>query len=130
MDMVNIGINGFGRIGRTLFRLLQGHPNIRVKAINDLADPQTLAHLLKYDSIHGPFGQQVETRDNYLLVNGQEILMTREDHPSKIDWTTASVDLVVEATGKFKSKDILEKHLTNGARKVILAVPPENEDIK
>ncbi|QBA63497.1 type I glyceraldehyde-3-phosphate dehydrogenase [Muriicola soli] len=130
MKMVNIGINGFGRIGRTLFRLLQDHPHIRVRAINDLADTETLAHLLKYDSIHGPFGQQVETRDHILLVNGQEILMTSEDHPSKIDWTAASVDLVVEATGKYKSKEILEKHLINGARKVVLAVPPENEDIK
>ncbi|MBT8286276.1 MAG: type I glyceraldehyde-3-phosphate dehydrogenase [Flavobacteriaceae bacterium] len=130
MKKINIGINGFGRIGRTLFRLLQGHPTIRVTAINDLADPLTLAHLLKYDSIHGPFSQELEARGNHLLVNGQEILMTQHDHPEKINWTNASVDLVVEATGKFKSKNDLNNHLTNGAKKVILAVPPESDDIK
>jgi glyceraldehyde 3-phosphate dehydrogenase len=130
MKKINIGINGFGRIGRTLFRLLQGHPAISVTAINDLADPLTLAHLLKYDSIHGPFHQEFEARENHLLVNGQEILMTQHDHPEKINWTTASVDLVVEATGKFKSKDDLNNHLTNGAKKVILAVPPESDEIK
>lgn len=130
MNKINIGINGFGRIGRTLFRLLQGHPTIRVTAINDLADPATLAHLLKYDSIHGPFRQQLEVRGNHLLVNGQEILMTQYDHPEEINWTTPAVDLVVEATGKFKSKNDLNNHLINGAKKVILAVPPESDDIK
>ncbi|MEY8019647.1 type I glyceraldehyde-3-phosphate dehydrogenase [Muriicola sp. SD30] len=130
MKMINIGINGFGRIGRTLFRLLQGHPSIRVTAINDLADPITLAHLLKYDSIHGTFSKEIEARGNLLLVNGQEILMTQHDHPEKINWTTAAVDLVVEATGKFKAKSDLNNHLTNGAKKVILAVPPESDDIK
>ncbi|NNJ89543.1 MAG: type I glyceraldehyde-3-phosphate dehydrogenase [Eudoraea sp.] len=130
MRTVNIGINGFGRIGRTLFRLLHGHPNIRVTAINDLADSRTLAHLLKYDSIHGPFQQEVTFEENAIIVNGEGISTQQQELPKNIDWKAGKVDIVVEATGKFKSKPALDHHLKNGAKKVILAVPPIDEDIK
>ncbi|WP_297762616.1 type I glyceraldehyde-3-phosphate dehydrogenase [uncultured Muriicola sp.] len=130
MRTINIGINGFGRIGRTLFRLLHGHPNIKVTAINDLADSRTMAHLLKYDSIHGRFQQEVSFEENALVVNGEVIGMQQQAHPKDIDWKVGMVDIVVEATGKFKSKTSLDYHLKNGAKKVILTVPPADEDIK
>ena len=130
MRTINIGINGFGRIGRTLFRLLQGHPYIKVTAINDLADSRTMAHLLKYDSIHGQFQQEVSFEENAIVVNGEVICMQHQEHPKDIDWKAGKVDIVVEATGKFRSKSSLEYHLKNGAKKVILSVPPTDEDIK
>ena len=130
MKEIRIGINGFGRIGRTLFRLLQGHPQIRVVAINDLAEPEALAHLLKYDSIHGPFNGTVSAEDNTLIANGIQVKMTSGERPQEIDWSANAVDLVVEASGKFKTRQSLEGHLRNGARKVILSVPPDDPDIR
>lgn len=130
MKIIRIGINGFGRIGRTLFRLLEKHPNIQVVAINDLADAVTLAHLLKYDSIHGTFDADVRSEDSSFIVNGRAIQVLNQNHPKEIDWKSHEVDLVVEATGKFKKREQLQHHLTNGARKVILSVPPEDESIK
>ncbi|MGB5377269.1 type I glyceraldehyde-3-phosphate dehydrogenase [Muriicola sp.] len=130
MRTINIGINGFGRIGRTLFRLLQGHPYIKVTAINDLADARTLSHLLKYDSIHGPFQQEVSYLENAIVVNKNVIEMQHQEHPKDIDWRLGKVEVVVEATGKFKSVSSLEHHLKNGAKKVLLTVPPSDEDIK
>ena len=130
MKQVNIGINGFGRIGRTLFRLLNDHPNLNVVAINDLADARTLAHLLKYDSIHGVFKEHVEHAGESIMVNGQTIALLNGNTPKEINWSTHNVDIVVEATGKFKTRDILSHHITNGAKKVILSVPPLDDDIK
>ncbi|WP_318344229.1 type I glyceraldehyde-3-phosphate dehydrogenase [Flagellimonas baculiformis] len=130
MKIIRIGINGFGRIGRTLFRLLEKHPNIQVVAINDLADAVTLAHLLKYDSIHGTFDADVRSEDSSIIVNGRTIQVLNQNHPKEIVWKSHEVDLVVEATGKFKKREQLLHHLTNGARKVILSVPPEDESIK
>ena len=130
MRKINVGINGFGRIGRTLFRLLRDHPGIRVTAINDLADPKTMAHLLKYDSIHGPFGQHVEAGEHMRTVNGEEILLSCEERPDQINWEEADVDLVVEATGKFKSRATLNGHLKGRVKKVILSVPPDDSDIR
>ncbi|MDO1511919.1 type I glyceraldehyde-3-phosphate dehydrogenase [Maribacter confluentis] len=130
MQKINIGINGFGRIGRTLFRLLLQHEHLNVVAINDLADARTLAHLLKYDSIHGPLHQEIDYTDQHIIVDKQTIALTNHDHPSKIDWSTNHVDLVVECTGKFKEKEILAHHIKNGAKKVILSVPPIEDDIK
>ncbi len=130
MKSINIGINGFGRIGRTLFRLLQNHPNINVVAINDLADAPTLTHLLKYDSIHGKFDVDIAVEANAMVVNGQKITILNHDHPKKIDWSAHQVDIVIEASGKFKAKSDLQQHLTNGAKKVILSVPPEDDTIK
>ena len=130
MKRINIGINGFGRIGRTLFRLLQDHPNIRVVAINDLADAKTLAHLLKYDSIHGTLSTDIAAEENYIIAENQRVAVLNHDHPSKIAWDTHQVDIVVEASGKFKTKSDLEHHLKNGAKKVILSVPPVEDNIK
>lgn len=130
MKIIRIGINGFGRIGRTLFRLLEKHPNIQVVAINDLADAKTLAHLLKYDSIHGTFNADIRSEDSSIIINGRTVQVLNHNHPKEIDWKSLEVDLVVEATGKFKKREQLQHHLTNGARKVILSVPPEDESIK
>ncbi|WP_411032252.1 type I glyceraldehyde-3-phosphate dehydrogenase [Spongiimicrobium sp. 3-5] len=130
MKKINIGINGFGRIGRTFFRLLDKYPNLNVVAINDLADARTLAHLLKYDSIHGVFLQEINHTESSIIVNGEEIALLNEESPKTINWSDHKVDLVVEASGKFKSKDILSYHLKNGAKKVILSVPPAEDDIK
>ncbi|WP_420321837.1 type I glyceraldehyde-3-phosphate dehydrogenase [Flagellimonas sp.] len=130
MKQITIGINGFGRIGRTLFRLLQDHPQIKVSAINDLADAKTLAHLLKYDSIHGVLQTTVDFNDKGIVINGEEVAVLNHEHPKDINWADHNVDLVVEASGKFKKKEQLQCHLKNGAKKVILSVPPEEDDIK
>ncbi|MCL6268042.1 type I glyceraldehyde-3-phosphate dehydrogenase [Flagellimonas myxillae] len=130
MKSINIGINGFGRIGRTLFRLLQNHPNINVVAINDLTDAKTLAHLLKYDSIHGTLGTAVIANGNSISVNGQSTVVLNYGHPQHINWAAHNVDLVVEASGKFKTRLDLDYHVKNGAKKVILCVPPTDESIK
>jgi glyceraldehyde 3-phosphate dehydrogenase len=130
MKTIHVGINGFGRIGRTLFRLLEDHPRIRVTAINDLADPRTLAHLLKYDSVHGPLKSEIRAEGHNLIVNGKIIRMTQEGTPEQIDWSETQVDLVVDATGCFKTCASLKGHLKNGVKKVILSVPPEDNDIK
>lgn len=130
MKTTTIGINGFGRIGRTLFRLLQQHEHLKVVAINDLADARTLSHLLKYDSIHGVFQDEVGYEENDLIVNGNRIALQNKSTPNEIDWSDLGVDIVVEATGKFKTRETLLKHIENGAKKVILSVPPPEDDIK
>lgn len=130
MQKINIGINGFGRIGRTLFRLLEQQEQLNVVAINDLADAKTLSHLLKYDSIHGIAPQHIGYEGNHIIVNGNSIFLSNEAHPSTINWSTSNVDLVVECTGKFKDRETLSMHLKNGAKKVILSVPPNDNDIK
>ncbi len=130
MKNIRIGINGFGRIGRTLFRLLQNHPNISVVAINDLADANTLAHLLKYDSIHGRLEAEIQSEKDAILVNDRKIAILGHNHPKDIDWASHDVDIVVESTGKFKTREQLHNHITNGAKKVILSVPPDDESIK
>lgn len=130
MKQVNIGINGFGRIGRTLFRLLQSHPNIQVVAINDLADSRTLSHLLKYDSIHGVLSSAISYDENHILVDNESILLTNFLHPREIDWNIKNVDVVVECTGKFKDRESLSFHIKGGVKKVILSVPPKEDDIK
>lgn len=129
MRTTKIGINGFGRIGRTLFRLLNEHPELEVVAINDLADARTLSHLLKFDSIHGVFSAQIDYRDQKILVDEKEIHLFNCSEPKDIIWSDFAVDIVVESTGKFKTKDQLEAHLTNGAKKVILSAPPADENI-
>ncbi len=97
-NITTVGINGFGRIGRTLFRLLLNHPNIKVVAINDLANAETLAHLVKYDSIHGVLNANVSHKDNCILVEGREIPVLNYNHPKEIDWKSHQVDIVVEST--------------------------------
>ncbi len=125
-----IAINGFGRIGRTLFRLLQGHENIEVVAINDIADARTLSHLLKYDSIHGKLDCHVSHSGEGIILDGKAIPLQRQRDLEKINWKPFEVDLVIESTGKFKSKALLEHHIKNGAKKVILSVPPADDSIK
>ncbi|WP_024481625.1 type I glyceraldehyde-3-phosphate dehydrogenase [Cellulophaga baltica] len=131
MKQINIGINGFGRIGRTFFRLLQAHPNLNVVAINDLANTETLTHLLKYDSIHGVFPYSVtHTADTITVDHNKKVHISNQPLPENINWEKHQVDIVIEATGKFKTKEHLNAHLNNGAKKVILSVPPEDENIK
>ncbi len=125
---ITVGINGFGRIGRNLFRLLLDHPYIEVVAVNDLADPKTLSHLLKYDSIHGVLKKEISHSKNQITVGENVVKFSSEMKVEAISW--GSVDIVVECTGKFKSREQLENHLKNGARKVILSVPPLDDDIK
>tara|TARA_R100001369_G_scaffold91770_1_gene134126 strand:- start:3742 stop:4752 length:1011 start_codon:yes stop_codon:yes gene_type:complete len=130
MKQINIGINGFGRIGRTLFRLLSEQPHLRVVAINDLADAPTLSHLLKYDSIHGVFQKEVSHSNNHIIVDNNKVALLNYNSPKDIPWSDHKVDIVVEATGKFKDRSILKYHIKNGAKKVILSVPPTEDDIK
>ncbi|KJD33539.1 glyceraldehyde-3-phosphate dehydrogenase [Tamlana nanhaiensis] len=128
--MINVAINGFGRIGRRVFRLLQPYKNINIVAINDLADAKTLSHLLKYDSVHGLFNGDVSFTENDLIVNKKNIPLLNQKHPEYINWAPYNVDFVIEATGKFKTSAELNYHLQNGAKKVILSVPPIDDTIK
>ncbi len=128
MGNIRVGINGFGRIGRTLFRLLLNEPGIQVTQINDLADARTLSHLLKYDSIHGVLNAEVSYNNSGILIGNTAYHLSNFKSPEDIQWMDA--DVVIEATGKFRSKASLEGHLKNGAGRVILSVPPEQDDIK
>lgn len=125
---IRVGINGFGRIGRNLFRLLLKNPNVEVVAINDLADAKTLSHLLKYDSIHGVLHEDISYTEVQICVAGKNVRFSSEKNIENIPW--GSVDIVVECTGKFKTRILLENHIKNGAKKVILSVPPLEDDIK
>lgn len=127
---IKIAINGFGRIGRNLFRLLLNHPLIEVVAINDLAATATMAHLLKYDSVHGRITGAVSHEGDSLIVNGSRISFLHEKDITLLDWKPFDLDFVIEATGKFKTTELLHHHIKNGARKVILSVPPEDNEIK
>ena len=129
MENITLGINGFGRIGRTLYRLLEHEPSIRVALVNDLADAPTLGHLLKYDSIHGRYPTAVETGDDFIRTPSQQTRITRFQHPGDIPWKEAGVDLVVEATGRFKNREPLEAPLQAGAPRVLLSAPPAEDQI-
>lgn len=128
--MINVAINGFGRIGRRVFRLLQSYNDIKVVAINDLADTKTLSHLLKYDSVHGLFNGVITNDENHIIVNDRKIKLLHNNHPKNINWRPFDIDFVIESTGKFKNKYDLEYHLANGAKQVILSVPALEDDIK
>ncbi len=128
--MIRIAINGFGRIGRRVFRLLQNYENMQVVAINDLSDAKTLSHLLKYDSIHGIFNGDVSHSKQTIIANEISIPLLNKNHPKDIDWTSFEVDFVIESTGKFKIASELQHHINNGAKRVILSVPPVEDDIK
>lgn len=130
MKEIRIGINGFGRIGRTFFRLASKHLHLKVVAINDLADAETLAHLLKYDSIHGIYDENISFKNETIYFNGAEIKLFNHKTPKQINWSSCNVDIVIEATGKFKLKKDLQHHIKNGAKKVILSVPPLEDNIK
>ncbi|MCL6587825.1 MAG: type I glyceraldehyde-3-phosphate dehydrogenase [Anoxybacillus sp.] len=126
---VKIGINGFGRIGRNVFRAALKNPEIEVVAVNDLTDAKTLAHLLKYDSVHGTLDAEVSVNGNNLVVNGKEIIVKAERDPANLGWGELGVDIVVESTGRFTKRDDAAKHLEAGAKKVIISAPATNEDI-
>lgn len=128
--MISIAINGFGRIGRRVFRLALENPSIEIVAINDIADAYTLSHLLKYDSIHGVLKNDVSCLKNAIVVNDIAIPLLNEKDISKIDWRPFKPDFVIEATGKFKEKKQLQHHISNGAKQVILSVPPVEDNIK
>ncbi len=128
--MVRVAINGFGRIGRRVFRLLLAHPTIEVVAINDLADTKTLAHLLKYDSIHGTLKRTISSDHTHIILDGHSIPVLNNTHPKDLNWTPYNVDIVIEATGKFKTKKEIIHHINNGASKVILSVPPSDDSVK
>jgi glyceraldehyde 3-phosphate dehydrogenase len=128
--MVRVAINGFGRIGRRVFRLLLSHPTIEVVAINDLADAKTLTHLLKYDSIHGTLKNSISCDDKHIIIDGHAIPVLNKTHPKNLNWVPYNVDVVVESTGKFKTKKELTHHINNGATKVILSVPPIDDGLK
>jgi glyceraldehyde 3-phosphate dehydrogenase len=126
---VCVAINGFGRIGRNFFRASFGHREIDVVAVNDITDAKTLAHLLKYDSVHGKFEGQVEARENSLVVNGKEIKVTAIKNPAELPWKDLGVDIVVESTGLFTKREDAAKHLTAGAKRVIISAPAKGPDI-
>lgn len=127
--MVKVGINGFGRIGRNVFRAALSNPNVEIVAVNDLTDAKTLAHLLKYDTIHGVLDQTVEARENTLIVGGKEIKVLAERDPAALKWAEHGVEIVVESTGRFTKREDAAKHLEGGAKKVIISAPATNEDI-
>lgn len=127
---IRVAINGFGRIGRSLLRLLLDHSQIEVVAINDVADGKTLAHLLKYDSIHGVLPKEVSFENGAIVVEDQKFPLTQQKDIEQISWEDVKVDLVVESSGKFKTKSELQNHIKGGAKKVILSVPPVDDDIK
>lgn len=128
--MVRVAINGFGRIGRRVFRILLEHPSIKVVAINDLSDIKALAHLTKYDSIHGTLKKAVSCDSEYLTIEDLKVPVLNTPHPKDLNWKPFDVDIVIESTGKFKTKSELIHHINNGASKVILSVTPTDETIK
>ncbi|HPG07754.1 MAG TPA: type I glyceraldehyde-3-phosphate dehydrogenase [Saprospiraceae bacterium] len=125
-----IAINGFGRIGRLTFRNLLDNPEVEVVAINDLTDNETLAHLLKYDTAHGPFKGTVSATDEHLIVNGKKILASAIKDPATLPWKENNVDVVLECTGIFTSADKAAKHLEAGAKKVVISAPGKGAGIK
>ncbi|WP_394369427.1 type I glyceraldehyde-3-phosphate dehydrogenase [Fulvivirga lutea] len=125
--MTKVAINGFGRIGRLAFKALLEKSNVEVVAINDLTDTTTLAHLLKYDSVHGRFNGTVEVTADGFKVNGKAIKVTAERDPANLPWSSLGVDIVLESTGFFVDKDGASKHLTAGAKKVVISAPAKGD---
>ena len=124
---VKIGINGFGRIGRLVFRIAHERDDVDVLAINDITDAKTLGHLLKYDSVHGKFSGNIGVKENSIVVDGREVRVMAERDPEKLPWKELGVDIAVESTGVFRKRDEVAKHLSAGARKVLLSVPAKDE---
>ena len=125
---IKIGINGFGRIGRMVFRAaVQNFSDIEVVGINDLLEPDYLAYMLKYDSVHGRFKGEVSVEGNHLIVNGRKIRLTQERDPSALKWNEVGADIVIEATGLFLDKASAEKHLAAGAKKVLMSAPSKDD---
>jgi len=128
MGTIKVGINGFGRIGRLTYRALLSKSNVEVVAINDLTDAKTLAHLFKYDSVHGTFQGEVAVDGDSMIVNGHRFKVMAERDPANLPWAALGVDIVVECTGIFRTREKMSKHLTAGAKKVLLSVPSDSKD--
>ncbi|WP_457601456.1 type I glyceraldehyde-3-phosphate dehydrogenase [Hydrogenivirga sp.] len=126
---IRVGINGFGRIGRSFFRACRGNSDIEIVAINDLTDSQHLAHLLKYDSVHGVYPGEVRAKDDTLSVDGKDVKVFAQKDPSQIPWGELGVDVVIESTGVFRERDKAALHLRGGAKKVIISAPAKGPDI-
>ncbi|NLT94050.1 MAG: ArsJ-associated glyceraldehyde-3-phosphate dehydrogenase [Clostridia bacterium] len=126
---VKIGINGFGRIGRNVLRAAMGNEGLEIVAVNDLTDANTLAHLFKYDSVHGVYPGTVEAKDDVIIVDGKEVKVYAEKDPELIPWGELGVEIVVESTGRFTNGKDAQKHLKAGAKKVIISAPAKEEDI-
>ena len=127
---MNIAINGFGRIGRTVLNVLYQRGRIKdLKIINDLSDTQTLAHLLKYDSVHGNFKGEVKTDGQHIIIDGHAILITAEKNPAQLPWKKQDIGLVIESTGKFLTNELASQHLIAGAKKVLLSAPSPDKGI-
>jgi glyceraldehyde 3-phosphate dehydrogenase len=126
---IKVGINGFGRIGRNLYRTAIGDKDLEVVAVNDVTDPKTLAHLLKYDSVLGNLKSNVKPAEDSISVDGQTIKVFKERDPGKIDWPSFGVDVVVESTGLFTNAEDARKHLRGPVKKVIISAPAKGEDI-
>ncbi len=127
MAKVRVGVNGFGRIGRNFLRASLGR-NLEFVAVNDLTDAKTLAHLLKWDSVHGPLGREVRATEKGFTVDGQEVRVLAEKDPAKLPWKDLGVDVVVESTGRFTDRAEAAKHLAGGAKKVVISAPSKNAD--
>ncbi|WP_170008154.1 type I glyceraldehyde-3-phosphate dehydrogenase [Bacillus fonticola] len=126
---VKVGINGFGRIGRNVFRASLNNPEVEIVAVNDLTDANMLAHLLQYDSVHGQLDQEVTVEGDSLVVGGKKIKVLAERDPAQLGWGNLGVDIVVESTGRFTNREDAAKHIDAGAKKVIISAPAKEEDI-
>lgn len=126
---MRIAINGFGRIGRTFLRVALQQPGLQVVAINDLADAETLAHLFKYDSVHGPFAGSVEVQGSHLVINGQKVQIFSEKNPENLPWEELAIDLVIESTGQFTTQKLANAHLLAGANQVLISAPSADKSI-
>mgnify|MGYP001167319047 CR=1 FL=1 len=126
---LRIAINGFGRIGRMVFRRAILDPDINIVAINASYPAETLAHLIKYDTVHGPFTEEVVAKDNRLVVAGREVRLTSDRNPERLPWKELEIDVVVEATGKFRDREGAGLHLKAGAKKVVITAPGQDEDV-
>jgi len=125
---VKVGINGFGRIGRNFFRAAYKDPSLQIVAVNDITDAKTLAHLLKYDSVHGRFEASVEVKENAIVVNGKEVQVLACKDAAELPWGKLGVEIVIECTGRYTDRDGAGKHIAAGAKRVIISAPAKGED--
>lgn len=125
--MTKVGINGFGRIGRVVFRIMAKNPNMEVVAVNDLLDVKSLAYFLKYDSVFGKYDGTVEVEDGHLVVDGKKVRVTSERNPADVNWGAENIDVVVESTGFFLTKELADAHIKGGAKRVILSAPAKDD---
>src|SRR5262249_35359062 len=126
---IKVGINGFGRIGRNIYRAAMDDSKIDIVAVNDITDPETLAHLLKYDSVLGNLKSDVTHGEDNIKVDGKSIRVFKEKDPAKIDWPSLGIQVVVESTGLFTNAEDARKHMRGGVKKVIISAPAKGEDI-